>query len=128
MRRTGAGRLRRARGGRSAARQPTRSPPRWAVKAQSSLRGAARMSRLEYLETQQGQRSERRKRFLRRQRFTIGNHEPKSKNSITLAEQIAFQKAIVQQLEKIERRAYRSKVVLEIDFYSHQDDPPALHT
>jgi hypothetical protein len=86
------------------------------------------MKRLEYLETQQAQRAERRKRVMRRQRFVVANHEPKSKNSMSPAEEIAFQQTIVQQLRQAKRQAFRSKVVLEVDFYSHQNDPPAVHT
>ena len=86
------------------------------------------VNRTEYLETQDGQDSRRRARFQRRQRFVIENHEPRSKNSISSAEEIAFQQSITAQLAKAGRRAFQSKVILEIDFFSRQADPPAVHT
>ena len=86
------------------------------------------MKRSEYLETEDGQRRERRKRFAKRQWFTVPNHEPKSKNSIADTEKVRFQQQILAQMEERGRRAYRSPVVLEIDFDSNQEDPPAVHT
>jgi len=86
------------------------------------------MDRTEYLETGDGQRNERRKRRTKRQLFIVPNHEPKSKTSIADADKIQFQREILAQMKQSGRIAYRSPVVLEIDFFSHQKDPPAVHT
>lgn len=86
------------------------------------------MIRTEYLETTEGQAGAHRRRSRRRQNFDIRRHEPKSKNSMNPKDAIAFQDAISTQMVELRRLAYRSSVVLEIDFYSHQNDPPAIHT
>lgn len=64
---------------------------------------------------------------MRRLNFAV-SHEPKSKNSIRESQKIQFQQQILQELRGFKRRAYRSPVVMEIDFYSNQNDPPAIHT
>ena len=86
------------------------------------------MDRSAYLETVAGQRAERRKRFLQRQVLSVQKHEPKSKKSISTQEKIDFQQQVKSQMADAHRRAYRSRVVLEVDFFSEQNDPPALHT
>ena len=43
-------------------------------------------------------------------------------------DKVWFQQQILSQMKLFGRRAYRSPVALEIDFYSHQNDPPAIHT
>lgn len=86
------------------------------------------MNRSEYLETQAGQYWKRQLRQEKTQVFQVENHEPKSKKSMSRQEKIYFQRQIVTQMKVFGRRAYRSKVVLEIDFCSQQDNPPALHT
>jgi len=85
------------------------------------------MNRSEYLETIEGQRRELRKRRQKQQFFLIAKHEPKAKGRIT-DDVIEFQRHISGQMDQFGRRAYRSRVVLEIDFFSHQNDPPAVHT
>lgn len=86
------------------------------------------MNRSEYLETQEGQYRRRRSRRNTRQLLQVTNHEPKSKKGISQQEKVDFQRQILTQLELLGRRAYRSQVVLEIDFCSHQNNPPAVHT
>lgn len=86
------------------------------------------MRRSEYLETQAGQYHRRRSRRMQRQYLVVTGHEPKSKNAISQKEEVAFQQQILAQMKRFGRRAYRSKVIMEIDFCSHQNDPPAIHT
>jgi len=85
------------------------------------------MTRTEYLETIEGQSNERMKRWLRKNYLTI-QQEPKSKSSITRGEKIFFRKEVKRQLQKRKRRAHIGEIILEIDFYTTQNNPPALHT
>ena len=86
------------------------------------------MKRLEYFNTQKGQLYLRRKRQMSRLYFLRINQEPKSKNSISTSEKIYFQNEILKVLSKRRRRAYRSPVIVKIDFHSNQDNPPSIHT
>lgn len=86
------------------------------------------MRRSEYLETHAGQCQRRHSRRMRRQYFLVKDHEPKSKNAISHQEQVDFQQQVLATMRDLGRRAYRSKVVLEVTFCSHQDNPPAVHT
>ena len=86
------------------------------------------MNRSEYLNTRSGQISEHRKRFLKRQMFTFSNHEPKSKQSISDAEKVKFQKNLLTQMKVFSRSAYRSPIIVEVDFFANQDNPPSVYT
>jgi len=85
------------------------------------------MTRSEYLETTEGQSNERIKRRFRKNYLTI-RQEPKSKNSITKDEKIFFRKEVKRQLQERKRKAHTGDIILEIDFYTTQNNPPALHT
>lgn len=85
------------------------------------------MIRTEYLETIESQPKERMKRWLRKNYLTI-QQEPKSKNSITKAEKISFRKEVKRQLQERKRKAHTGDIILEIDFYTTQNNPPALHS
>jgi len=85
------------------------------------------MNRGEYILTQEGQNNLLIRRRLKRLYFRI-KHEPKSKNSIDEEEKKCFQQQVVQTLHDFQRRAYRSPVIMEIDFCCNQNNPPAIHT
>lgn len=85
------------------------------------------MNRGDYILTQEGQNNLLLRRRLKRLYFRI-KQEPKSKNSIDEEEKKYFQQQVVQTLHDFQRRAYRSTVIMEIDFYCNQYNPPAIHT
>jgi hypothetical protein len=85
------------------------------------------MTRTEYLETIEGQSNERTKRWIKTNYLTI-QQEPKSKNSISGEEKIFFRQEVKRQLKESNRRAHTGDIILEIDFYTTQNNPPALHT
>lgn len=85
------------------------------------------MTRKEYLETIEGQSNERRKRWIKTIYLSI-RQEPKSKRSITREEKIFFRKEVKRQLKESNRKAHTGDIILEIDFYTTQHNPPALHT
>jgi hypothetical protein len=85
------------------------------------------MLRSEYLESIDGQLSQRFKRRIRTLYFEI-NQEPKSKNSITRQEKILFRNKILEELKVKKRKAYRGEVILQLDFFTTQNNPPAVHT
>lgn len=80
-----------------------------------------------YLESLQGQIHQYHKRKYRKMYISI-KAVPKSKKGIKKADEIYFQNEILRYLIEFGRRSYRSSVVMELDFYSFQDDPPAIHT
>ncbi len=85
------------------------------------------VNRGDYILTQEGQKNLLRRRRLKRLYFQV-KHEPKSKNSINKEEKKSFQQQVVQILHDLQRRAYRSHVIMEIDFCCNQNNPPAIHT
>lgn len=85
------------------------------------------MRRSEYIVTREGQAHEKFKRSLDKIYLQI-QQEPKSKNGISLDEKKEFRERVRQLLKKQKRRAFRSDIILEIDFQTKQDNPPALHT
>ncbi len=85
------------------------------------------MNRTEYLETRAGQVNERVKRFLNVIYFSI-DLEPKSKNAISTSEKRRFREELNNYLKKCKRRAFRGDIILEIDFSTTQDNPPAIQT
>jgi hypothetical protein len=85
------------------------------------------MARSEYLETIEGQSYERLKRGIKTVYLEI-EHEPKSKKSITKAEKLYFRKEVKNQLKKQNRRPHKGDIILEIDYFTTEDNPPALHT
>jgi hypothetical protein len=85
------------------------------------------MTRTEYLETIEGQSYERLKRKIKTVYLDI-EQEPKSKGSISNQEKLFFRKEIKRQLKEMNRRPHRGDIVLEIDYFTTQNNPPALHT
>ena len=85
------------------------------------------MTRTDYLESIEGQSHERTKRWLNTIYLRI-LQEPKSKTSITQQEAIFFRQEVKRQLKEQNRRAHKGDIILEIDFYTTKDNPPALHT
>lgn len=85
------------------------------------------MTRTEYLESIEGQSNEWTKRWIRTNYLTI-KQEPKSKTSISCEEKIFFRQEVKRQLKERNRRAHNGDIILEIDFYTTQNNPPALHT
>ncbi len=54
--------------------------------------------------------------------------EPKTKKSLKKENKIHFRKAIKKQLQKNKRRAYRGDIILQIDYYTTENNPPPLQT
>lgn len=88
---------------------------------------AKQMKRTEYIETIEGQANERFKRSMKVIVLSIPQ-EPKSKTSIATAEKVFFRAEVKKQLDSFKRKAYSGPIILEIDFYTTKDNPPALHT
>jgi hypothetical protein len=85
------------------------------------------MRRSEYLATEKGQRSLLRHR--RRDRFYASvQQEPQSKNALSLDSKRRFQVEIASQMARYRRRAYRSPLVVKMDFCVGRKNPPAIHT
>jgi len=85
------------------------------------------MKRSEYLETPIGQEAEYSKRCARLRLISL-LQEPKSKKSITDSEKRAFRREVVRQLKERGMRAQTGNIVLRIDFFVTNNNPPALHT
>lgn len=85
------------------------------------------MIRTEYIETMDGQKSLRLRRFLRELHFYI-KQEPKSKKSLKKEDKKHFRETIKEHLQKNNRRAYRSDIILQIDYYTTENNPPPLQT
>ena len=85
------------------------------------------MIRTEYIETMDGQKSLRLRRFLKEMHIVI-NQEPKTKKSLKKEDKKHFRKAIKEYLHKNNRRAYRSDIILQIDYYTTENNPPPLQT
>jgi len=84
------------------------------------------MTRTEYLNTIDGQRHERFKRFIKPIWLTV-KQEPKGKNSSD-EEKRNFRKEIKEQLREQNRRRFRGDLILQIDYYTTKDNPPELQT
>ncbi len=85
------------------------------------------MTRSEYLETIEGQYNERLKREMKIVYLDI-KQEPKSKKGISNQEKLFFRQEVKRQLKAMNRRPFRGDIILEIAFYTTQNNPPALHT
>jgi len=88
--------------------------------------GLKTVNRGDYILTQEGQQNLLFRRRLKRLYFQI-KQEPKSKNSINEEEKKYFQQQVLQTLQDFKRRAYRSSVIMAIDFHCNQNNPPAIH-
>lgn len=84
------------------------------------------MTQTEYLETREGQSHERLKR-ISKTIYLVINQEPKGKNSSN-QEKLSFRQEVKRQLTESGRRPFKGDIMLEIDFYTTQNNPPALHT
>jgi hypothetical protein len=85
------------------------------------------MIRSEYIETIDGQKNLRFRRFLSELHFYI-EQEPKSKKSLKKEDKKHFRETIKEHLQKSNRRAYRSDIILQIDYYTTENNPPPLQT
>lgn len=85
------------------------------------------MKRSDYLNTSKGQAHEWYKRHFKKIYLTI-DQEPQSKNSLSDIEKQRFRAEVKRQLAESNRRAYRGDIILEIDFYTTKNNPPAIHT
>lgn len=83
------------------------------------------MNRSEYINTRRGQSREYFKRYSDRVLITI-NQEPKSKNGINKEEKFEFRNLVHKQLNKLKRRAFRKDILLQIDFYTTEHNPPSV--
>jgi len=84
------------------------------------------MTRTEYLETIEGQSYERLKRMIKTIYLDI-KQEPKGKNSSN-HEKLFFRQEIKRQLKEMNRRPFKGDIILEIDYFTTQNNPPALQT
>jgi len=84
------------------------------------------MTRTEFLNTIDGQLHERFKRFIKSIWLTV-YQEPKGKNSSD-EEKRNFRKEIKTQLREQNYRRFRGDLILQIDYYTTQDNPPDIHT
>ena len=80
----------------------------------------------EYAETRRGQASRHTKRRHRRFYFEI-DQPPQSKN-IKPADALAFQLALLAELDRRKQRPYRGPVFLQFDFYNQAKSPPAIQS
>jgi len=85
-----------------------------------------KMTRTEYLETMEGQSLDRFKRMIKTIYLEVAQ-EPKGKNS-TDREKLYFRQEIKRQLKEWKRRPFRGDLIMEIDYFTTQKVPPALHT
>ena len=83
------------------------------------------MERGKYSRTRQGQASRMLKRHLRRFMLTI-DQQPQSKN-IRAMDAVAFQQAIVGQLQARKQSAYTGPVFLQMEFFTMSKTPPAIY-
>ncbi len=69
-----------------------------------------------------------RRRYYRRLHLTCAGVEPRGKQRMPAADKLAFQAAILQQLEAQRRRAFRGPVVVQIAVRTTRPNPPHGHT
>ncbi|PRY90335.1 hypothetical protein BY457_12718 [Marinilabilia salmonicolor] len=85
------------------------------------------MNRQEYFETEEGQKRLHWKRSAREMCFEI-TQEPGTKKSLKIGDKRHFRKAVREQLQIINRKAYRGDIILIIDYYTTENYPPPLQT
>lgn len=79
----------------------------------------------EYLNSDQGQKHQ----YLSRMKSLLVlniKQEPKSKRGLDVNEKKRFRREVVDAMKKLNKRPFRSDIVLSIDFYSTQISPPSL--
>jgi hypothetical protein len=85
------------------------------------------MRRTEYLKSPAGQLHEFQKRSLKTLWLTVPG-EPKSKGAMKAAEKKYFRQEVSRQMSELNRRRHTGDIILEIDFYTKKNDPPAVQT
>src|SRR5699024_4739552 len=86
------------------------------------------LNKLDYLyRTSQGQYMQFIERFNQILKLDIPM-EPKSKKGINEKDKQLFQYHVYNQMVESNRRAFRSPVIMKIDFYSTINNPPHIHT
>ena len=81
-----------------------------------------------YLNTVEGQVSLRHCRMRKRLLISLIDIEPRSKGAISEEEKIAFQNAILIELNSLQRHYFKAPVALELDFFPTENNPPSIHT
>lgn len=81
----------------------------------------------EYLDTPEGKLGRYQWRFRRRVRLEISHIEPRGKNASD-ADQLAFQKQVLEQLTKLRRRAFRGPTVLKMSLNTTNRTPSHVQT
>ena len=85
------------------------------------------MKRGEYLETREGKRIEKTKRFIKNVWLDI-NQEPGTKKSLSIENKKFFRSEVKRILKEGGKRAFRSDITLDIQFFTSQDHPPPIRT
>ena len=85
------------------------------------------MKRSEYIETQEGRRLERTKRFFKNIWIDI-HQEPGTKKNLSVENKRFFRSEIKKILKEKNKRAFRSDIILEIQFFTSQDNPPPIQS
>ena len=83
------------------------------------------MERGKYARTRRGQAAAKLKRQMRRFTLMI-DQQPQSKN-IRAEDAVAFQEAVLEQLESRGQSAYTKRVFLQLDFHCASKTPPAIY-
>lgn len=85
------------------------------------------MKRSEYIETREGKRLEKTKRFIKNVWLDI-YQEPGTKKSLSIEDKRFFRSEVQKKLKIGNRRAFRSDIILEIQFFTSQDHPVPIRT
>ena len=85
------------------------------------------MKRSEYIETQEGRRLERTKRFFKNIWIDV-HQEPGTKKNLSVENKRFFRSEIKKILREENKRAFRSDIILEIQFFTSQDNPPPIQS
>ncbi|HLQ74432.1 MAG TPA: hypothetical protein VK107_00170, partial [Alloiococcus sp.] len=86
------------------------------------------MNKLDYLyRTSQGQYMQFIERFNQILKLNIPM-EPRSKKGINEKDKQLFQYHVYNQMAELNRRAFRSPIIMKVDFYSTINNPPHIHT
>lgn len=85
------------------------------------------MKRSEYIETQEGRKLERTKRFFKNIWIDI-HQEPGTKKNLSVENKRFFRSEIKKILKEKNKRAFRSDIILEIQFFTSQDNPPPIQS
>lgn len=86
------------------------------------------LNRSYYINTVDGQINLRLRRNLKRILFRFETTKFKTKNSIKTTEKEYFQECVIEVLNNSKKRAFKSDVITEINFFLNQDNPPLIHS